>query len=379
MSTLRVFLPASDRPDSSAALRWVLLERREAVRDGACDVAAMPQADEVEAILPASRVLFARLKLPRVGDATIRELLPFAVEDRLLADPAQIHAVAGPTDPHGDTAVAVVDRAWLQRMIGMLADAGLVARRACCESALVPLDAGEWHVMLHPGSGVLVDDAGIATTFDWHAGGALPLALRIALDEAATRGDRPRVVRVHEDVTPPRETVTPAQAGAQFPDIATWSADASVPFERSTPWRDVERASLAADAIDLLSGDFAPRRRGLAAMRVSRAAIAFVAAIVVIQVAFTGIDTWRLSRERAALDAQREAIFRRAFPEAKVVVDPDLQMARNLAQLRAARGLASGDDFLVRLTEAARESGERASSIDYAQGRLTVKRAGAAR
>ena len=62
-----------------------------------------------------------------------------------------------------------------------------------------------------------------------------------------------------------------------------------------------------------------------------------------------------------------------------MVVDPDLQMARNLVQLRAGRGLASGDDFLVRLTTAARESNERALSVDYARGRLTVRRAGTAR
>jgi len=57
------------------------------------------------------------------------------------------------------------------------------------------------------------------------------------------------------------------------------------------------------------------------------------------------------------------------------VVDPELQMARNLAQLRASRGLAGGDDFLVRLTAAARESEQPASRIEYARGRLSVQRA----
>jgi hypothetical protein len=40
-------------------------------------------------------------------------------------------------------------------------------------------------------------------------------------------------------------------------------------------------------------------------------------------------DAWRLSSERASLEARREAIFRAAFPEAKVVVDPELQMRRS--------------------------------------------------
>ena len=374
MSTLRVFLPASERPGAGERLRWVLLDRRTAVGDGVSLVEDLPRADEVEAILPATRVLFARLRLPRVGDATIRELLPFAVEDRLLADPAQVHAVAGRTNARGETAVAVVDRTWLEHALGMLVDAGRTVRRAVCESALLAEGAGEWHVVLHPEGGVIVDDAGVSTTFDRQAGGALPLALRVALDEAATRGERPRVVHVHEDMAGAGEPDIHAS-----PDLAQWSAEGGVAFERAAGWQAVERSPLSAAAIDLIAGDFAMRRRALGRFRLSRAALALVGAVVAVQLAFTALDTWRLARERDALQAHREAIFRQAFPEARVVVDPDLQMARNLAQLRAARGLASGDEFLVRLTEAARQSGERAASIDYARGRLTVQRAGGGR
>jgi general secretion pathway protein L len=365
MSTLRIFLPASERVDADAALRWVLLDRRgDATREGLDRVAAMPRADTVEAILPASRVLFARLKLPRVGEATIRELLPFAVEDRLLADPAQIHAVPGRTDERGDTVVAVVDREWLERATRVLADAGLAPRHAWCESALVTPARGHWHLVLHAQSGVLVDDAGVATTFDWNPTATLPLALRIALDEAAARGERPRAVRVHG-------------AEGSAPDLDAWAAEASTAFEPAAPWSEMQRAPVAPDAIDLLSGELAPRRRGVAALRLSRAALAIAGAMLLLQFAFTAIDTWRLERTRQALESRREAIFRAAFPEAKVVVDPDLQMARNLAQLRAARGLASGDEFLVRLTAAARESSEPVASVDYAQGRLTVRRSAA--
>ena len=93
---LRVFVPAGDRLDEATDVAWVLLDSRNAVmRSGATPASEAPKAGDVEAVLPSTRVLFARLKLPRVNAATIRELLPFAVEDRLLTDPANIHAVAG--------------------------------------------------------------------------------------------------------------------------------------------------------------------------------------------------------------------------------------------------------------------------------------------
>src|SRR5512144_1362141 len=106
----RIFLSAADRLDPAERLAWKLLDARGGLlREGTSPLADIPRARDVEAVVPAERVLFARLRLPRVNAATIRELLPYAVEDRLLADPAQIHAVAGATNAHGETLVAVVD------------------------------------------------------------------------------------------------------------------------------------------------------------------------------------------------------------------------------------------------------------------------------
>src|SRR5260221_11984456 len=119
---LRIFLPASERPEPGERQAWMLFDARgELRREERSTLEEMPRADEVEAVLPAARVLFARLKLPRVNAATIRELLPFAVEDRLLADPSNIHPVAGHMGAPGETVVAVIDRECLHAMLAALA------------------------------------------------------------------------------------------------------------------------------------------------------------------------------------------------------------------------------------------------------------------
>src|SRR6185436_3876204 len=141
---LRIFVPASERPDPAQALAWKLFDARGELRredHGAPE--GIPRAKDVEMVLPAERVLFARLKLPKVNAATIRELLPFAVEDRLLADPAHIHAVAGPRNAQGETTVAVVDRAWLSAMLDALRVAGVRPQRAWAESALLAGGRGD--------------------------------------------------------------------------------------------------------------------------------------------------------------------------------------------------------------------------------------------
>jgi type II secretory pathway component PulL len=80
-----------------------------------------------------------------------------------------------------------------------------------------------------------------------------------------------------------------------------------------------------------------------------------------------------LRHERTRLEAQREAIFRDAFPDARAVVDPELQMKRNLAELRRGHGIGVEDEFLGKLSKAAQESGGRAKSVEYANGKLELR------
>jgi general secretion pathway protein L len=356
---LRIFLPNLDRPDASTRFPWMLMDDRGGVlREETSTLDMAPRAETREAVVPASRVLFARLKLPKVNSATIRELLPFAVEDRLLADPSHIHAVAGERSASGETIVAVVDRGWLRAMLGALDDAGLQAAHAWPESDL--LARGEWHVVWSAQRGMLVDADGVAATFDHEATGAFPLSLRLALDESAARGSKPASARVH------------IEGNATPPNLSAWNAESGVAFGAGSRWEDLARGEPDRARTELLQGEFATRRRGLP--RIPKLAIALAATIAVLQVGFVALDTWRLERERSSLDAEREAIFRGAFPEAKVVVDPDLQMSRNLADLKRARGIVVEDDFLIRLTRAAKDPGGLARSIEYSSGKLVVRR-----
>ena len=193
---LRIFLPPIERPDPATRFAWILFDARRAIlREGVSALPEIPRADEVEAVLPASRVLFARLKLPKVNAATIRHLLPYAVEDRLLADPSHIHAVAGHKDAQGNSLVAVIDREWLREMLAALGRAGLRPARAWPESCLLAGGRDDWNLVWGERRGMLVDDDGVSATFDHDAAQALPLALRLALDESAARGQRPALVR----------------------------------------------------------------------------------------------------------------------------------------------------------------------------------------
>lgn len=362
---LRVFLAAGERPEASTRFAWMLLDGRGGVlREDTTPLSEAPRADECEAVLPSSRVLFARLRLPRVGNATLRELLPYAVEDRLLGDPSHVHAVAAPRAESGDSVVAVVDREWLQAMLDALRRAGLFATHAWPESALVTPVPGTWHVLWNERGAMIVDDERAAATFDPDASGRLPLGLRLALDESSARGARPSRLVVH------------SQAAARLPEIARWSAEAGLAVESGAPWEEIARGEPVAP-LEILQGELAPRRTPR--VRLPRAALVLAAIIAALQLGFVALDAARLTHERSRLEGEREALFRDAFPEAKVVVDPELQMKRNLAELKRTRGFAVEDDFLAKLSHAAHESAAPARSIVYASGRLTIERSVPAR
>ena len=362
---LRIFLPPSERADAATRFGWMLFDARQGLlREGQSTLDEIPRAGEVEAVLPAARVLFARLKLPRVNAATIRELLPFAVEDRLLADPANIHAVAGHAPAPGETVVAVIDRGWLRAMLDFLEAGGVRPTRAWPESCLLAGGHGDWHLVWGARRGMLVDDDGVSATFDHDASGTYPLALRLALDEAATRGERPGLVRVHNE------------GGVALPDLARWTSESGMSFTPGSQWEKLSRGEPSSRCIDLLQGEFAAGRAR--AWRLPRAALILAVAIAALQVTFVTIDAMRLRHEKKTLEAQREALFRAAFPEAKVVVDPQLQMRRNLAELKRTRGMTGGDGFLGMLSAAAQQTPQPAKSIEFANGKLTIRRGEAA-
>ena len=73
--------------------------------------------------------------------------------------------------------------------------------------------------------------------------------------------------------------------------------------------------------------------------------------IVAVHALLTVGDWARLAFEARELRMEMEALFRKAFPDAKAVVDPALQMRRNLAELRRSAGEADAADLLPMLVK----------------------------
>lgn len=363
MATLRLYLPES-WPDGAGRepLAWALCDGPgTAAQHGRALPAQLPPAERLELVAPAAAVLLTSATLPpRRGDKA-RRLLPYAVEDRLAVDPDSVHVAMGPATADGAVALAVVDKAWLDQTLAMLAEAGLRPRRMVPETLLPERDGATWTVVWQGAGGFVRSGACAGLALDGAAG--VPVALAATLQEAGVAGKLPDRIAVR------------CAPGTAAPDCMQWTMALGLPVSHGPDW-DWRRADLAVAPLDLLQGDYVPRTFAPDLLPRFKPALAILGLILALQGLGTLADWWRLKREKRQLLAHMEASFRQAFPEASAVVDPALQMERQLAALRRAAGRPQAGDFLPLLAQVApllESAGDgRVRAIGYEGGALTL-------
>ncbi len=358
-------LPAGHSTAPSAApCTWRLLDRSgNLLREGAGAPADAPRGDRLTVTIPANRVLYAELKLPPVSASRLQTLLPFAIEDKLMSDPATILALAGPAAGEGSRAglrvVAVVDKPWLMETLRSLRSAGLSPDALIPQSELVPREPGTWSALLPPGEreGVLVRDDGFALAFDISADPTPPLAVILAVKEAADNA--------------PKQMLALAE---NQESVSGWSAALGLPVQ----WRTPALRAATTSPFDFLTHpalrSFAKRPGWHAAWPLLKPAAIVAGLIVLVYFAALGVDVWRLDRQQAALRQEMVATFQSTFPEAKAIVDPALQMSRNLVALRRERGQSTDPvvPALAVVSDAARQAGAKVTRIQFDGRKVTA-------
>ena len=329
----------------------------------ATSLEAMPDARAVVLLLDARDVSLLALKLPPLSGRRLAQAVPNLLEDVLLQDPQTCAIVPGPGLGDGERVVAVTDRAWLAFVVGAIERRGLRVAAVWPGQLALPLAEGRWSAVL-AGDGLALR-TGPVSGFGW----ALPAgaadagdALDGALDAALSAAPRPAGIDLLEADAHRRETFDRA-AGRHGLTVAAAGA-----------------FSPEASPIDLLDGLGAGRRTRWAQRidwRAWRIPAWTAAACLLAFLVGLNLHWASMTRERAALRARMEATFRDTFPGATVVVDPVLQMQRQLSDLRLGAGRSGPSDFLpllARFADALGEDGVDAlAALEYRDGRLRAR------
>jgi type II secretion system protein L len=363
VNRLFIFLP-DPLPESLDGVAW-----RMQSDSGPAELATtpLPGADEIWLVLPAGRVLLSRLTLSRKALRQLNGALGNALEDQLMFDPAQVHVALGKSMPGDTHPVAVIESAWLELALALCRRHSIEPFGAIPESLLWQGDddSAHWSVRWRGHEGFV--RSGYCAGFAIDDGSAMtpPLALQLALAEARRVGAA--------SLNPPSAVVLETDVAV---DIEAWSRSIDCP---------VLVQSLAIDlrepAINLLQGLYASRRRGSSGWFADLAsganlakyqlAAGIVGAALAVHVLGTLADWARLSQQNRQLRAEMRQVFQETFPDTTAIVDPSLQMQRQLIDMRRARGFSDSGDFLHAMSAIAGQVAG-VSALSYDNSRLTL-------
>ncbi len=298
-----------------------------------------PSGADIVAVVPACRLSWHRLALPRGalkgglfqdGNAgRLRAVLDGLLEDSVLDETSQLHFAIEPK-PRADEPVwvATCERAWLHAWLAMLTQAGRPVARIVPELTPPSGDApASLHVIGTPDQPQLMRTGPEGVTL-------LPLSVASAA-----------LMAWPEDA----EVLAEPGVAALAEHFFNRPARLQTPPER---WLAAAQSDWDLAQFDLLYTRGTRTRKQLSAMLSSlfraprwRAARWAGAALILANV--VGLQAWAWKEQSAQL-AQQGAIrnlLTATFPDVRVVVDAPVQMARALSDLQRRNGVASSADM----------------------------------
>jgi len=310
------------RPEDQRAShwRWSVVDDTGELQCGSgtlADAAGLGAGRRVVLLVPGERVLLTRLQVPLRARARAAAAVPWALEDRLVADVETLHFALGSLDAEGEWSVAAVEREHLDACLQACNEAGLAPHAAIPEPLALPAPQADCWTALEEDDRVTCR-TGPATGFSC----ALPL-----LPAICESIDTPESVIVHR-AGEPVGWPTPVDGRLQIGDPLTDPMQAFA----TTPDRD---------AIDLLQGPYSRRERIGRVWRRWRVPAALAAVLLLLVAVNWGLAYRELGQRQQALQAAAERILRNAVPDVGRVVDPRVQLKN---RLEALRGNAGGDE-----------------------------------
>ncbi len=359
MNILRIYFSSQWR-DSTSLCDWAVCnDAHEMVQQGQSVLSAMPKADACLGILAADKVSILSVPHPPGNKRRWYAALPFIAEEHCLSDPEELHVVPVQGQTANEIGLLVVDKAWLQQIISASHAVGLSLSKVVAETLLPPLQPNAWTLVWDGIAGFMRTSATTGLALSSDTSTTPPLGLNLRLQEAG------------ENL--PRKVEFLARGSASPMVLPAWPV--AVPMVIGANW-SWQQAHIPQDAPNLLWGDFTPPLRIFDWLPKLRPALFILLAAFFIEVIGSHLEWAILAQEKRDLTQKMTRIFRGAFGDNSTLVNPTLQMQRNLSSLRHATGVRDDADFLSLLDLSANALGDlgrtKLQSLNYDAGKLEL-------
>ncbi|MDX1499802.1 MAG: type II secretion system protein GspL [Woeseiaceae bacterium] len=368
MSEYLVIRPGPD-PETSA--NWIVVDgdgtRRGPVATGPLSQAALEATErEVIVLVPATEVLTTTVELPVKSGARLLAALPYALEEQLADDVETLHFAAGQRREDGRIPAAVVSLGNMEHWQALLDTAGLTPARIVPENHGLARIPGTMSMLVESDQVLFNDGDGIEVALQ----GVSPAeVLDIVGAIGAGDGDAPRHLLVF---CAPGLDEQYREDWAVLRDRLA-SVDLNVLEDGALPRLAVTVA--AGHGINLLQGRFSRQGDLGQVLRPWRHAALLLLTLGLVLVAGKAVDTYRLARDEAALQARFTEEYREIRPDdTREIVDP-LSVVNSLR--RGLGGPVARQVFLPSLEQLGRalaqSQGAEVEAISYRAGVIDVR------
>ena len=342
---------------------WVMFDdnrQAQQIHQGSLDeVSEHIAGNKVIVVVPGDDVLLNKVSLPTQNRKKMQTALPYALEDQLVSDIEQLHFAIGERNERGEVACAIVAHKKMQDWINKLKQFGIHPHVMVPDILALPFVEGAWSM--------LVEDNDVIIRTGNQSG--------MSVDENQAMDYLPILLDEHADDKPEQFMVYKTDA------MADAKASLSV-FDLPVTEDNISNGILTFvhglvinDTINLLQGEYSRREQMGKIWRPWLPAAAMFGALVLLQLVITTSHYFQLKSQSNELRAQVEQTYRSAFPQAKNVVNPRVQMERKLKELRGGSGLG-GDGVLGLLQSSGpalkKASGLMIKSVRYKEGKLNI-------
>ena len=315
----------------------------------------------VTVLVPGGDVLLAEPEVPARAGAKLPQLVPYALEEHLADDIDSLHFALGKRAPDSPRApVAVVARERLDEWLAELRGAGIEPDALYGDSDLLPENPGQAVALLDEDSIIVRAPLAMPVTLP---ADALDEALAIAQSGAESTAGGARALILYTGAAEWQQHSAQVEAvRAQFDGI-------KVQLLTGGPLALFAQQLPNGTAINLLQGQYAPRKDRGVGVRAWRVAAMLLIALVGVHVIGKAVQLRVLKSREHQVDVSIRDTFRSAIPNEQIPPDPRRTFEARLGAARAgAAGLLPALQALAEASQAA--PGTAVQSLNFHSGML---------
>ena len=332
-------------PPGQEDTEWLILDEAGAPtptrqRGSLSLAAAVWRTGRVVVLAPATQILLAEPELPPGSGTKLARAVPFALEEQLTEDVDQLSFAIGHRRSHGRIPVAVVSRSVLQGWIADLSAAGLDPQAIYADISAIPENPGQTVLWL--------EHERLAV----RRPGAIPFAVELSpVKEALViAGVIADPLQATEEPKPKESAILYltqddwARVQGEFEDLLEQFASLKVQLLADGPLPWLARGVNAAEAVNLLQGEFSRTTDYSERWQRWRLAAVLAGALLLVHLAAQALQIRQAKHESAALDGEISQVFSSAMP-GDTLSDPRRQMQTRLERIHKS---GAGPQYFLR-------------------------------